>query len=80
MSDAGTIYETLRSISPPPCEKYVCKHFNQCAEELLACKAFQFYTTTGRAVDPNSSKNEAPTHAMYKRIYVVKETTGGAND
>ena len=73
MSDVGTIHEILRSIAPPPCEKYACSYFNECATKLLACKAFQFYTTSGRSTNPNSNKNDAPTHAMYKRIYVVKQ-------
>jgi len=73
MSDFGQIYEVLRAIAPPPCEKYKCTKFNECAEQLLACKAFQFYTTSGRSTDPRSSKNEPPTHALYKRIYVVKQ-------
>lgn len=73
MSDTGTLYDILRSIAPPPCEKFRCGDFNKCATELLACRAFQFYTTTGRSVDPYGQKNDAPTHAMYKRIYVVKQ-------
>lgn len=48
MSFAGTVFHMLNKVPQPPCEKG-CIHFNDCAEQRLACQAFVVYAIQGNA-------------------------------
>lgn len=50
--DFRGLVEAIAETPPPPCEVFKCQHYNKCATEQLACKAFQDYVYTGLAVAP----------------------------
>lgn len=73
MDDGLVIFEAIRATKPPPCEYYRCLYYSRCAEKLLACKAFQFYVTLGRVVNPYSENNIGPNKGIYNKLYNSKE-------
>ena len=68
-----TIFEALKATKPPPCEKFACNKYALCASELLACKSFQFYVTSGRCITPRHSNNIGPNKAIYNKLYNDKD-------
>lgn len=66
-----TLKRALDNIKPPPCERVsLCPHYQECARELKACKAFLAYVN-------NSSEGYRgvklvrgnPTRHWYNEIY-----------
>lgn len=60
----GAALREASSQPPPPCERYVCPHFQRCKTEALACEAFHAYVVTGR-----SRPGDNPTRERYLKIY-----------
>lgn len=59
----------------PPCEKFTCENFMECAEQLLACEAFDHFVQSGHAASPRINRNLYnngkifATRAIYRKIY-----------
>lgn len=70
-----TIFEAIKGMQQPPCEKYACKDFNLCASQKLACYSFQMYVNSGRSVHPTtvprggSRRDSGPNSAIYNKIH-----------
>lgn len=69
-----TIFEVIKGMKPPPCEKYACGKFELCATQKMACFAFQEYVNSGRSVHPTtlprgSKKAAGPNEAIYNKLY-----------
>lgn len=70
-----TIFEVIKGMKPPPCEKYACGKFELCATQKMACFAFQAYVNSGRSVHPStiprgaSKKSAGPNEAIYNKVY-----------
>lgn len=68
-----TIFEAVKALKPPPCEKFHCTHAKKCATKLIACKAFQFYVNAGRCITPYHENNEGPNEQIYNKLYHPKD-------
>ena len=80
MSISTFIGEIRKTVSP--CDRYACPKRPQCAAELLACRAFSEFVSTGRVYPPSLKKialvdgnwqpvlgdEAAPTRKQFTRI------------
>lgn len=58
-------FEALRKTAAPPCIKFNCERYKECADNELACLSFQKYVSSGRSINPYP---HPATHQMYVKI------------
>lgn len=59
-------------IPPPPCEVHNCRYKPRCKSELLACKAFLSFLTTGS----NLASPSIPTRQIYRKGFYESPYNG----
>ena len=64
--DYRAFMEAVAETPPPPCEVFKCPHYDKCAAEKLACKAFQDYVDTGLAVMPTGLPSKRKYNATLR--------------
>lgn len=47
-----TVLKAIALASDTPCARYSCRMRQRCADELLACDAWNYYVEVGTAVNP----------------------------
>jgi hypothetical protein len=67
----NTLLDALLEEQPSPCQKYECDFRDKCSEERLACSAFRYYVSTGRAADPRIDMPERVT-IRWSPVYSVE--------
>tara|TARA_R100000278_G_scaffold73624_5_gene57674 strand:- start:68 stop:871 length:804 start_codon:yes stop_codon:yes gene_type:complete len=59
-------------ITPPPCETHNCRYKPRCKNELLACKSFLNFLTTGN----NLASPSLPTRQIYRKGFYESPYNG----
>ena len=66
-----TLARALDNIKPPPCERIsICPHFEECASQLKACKAFLLYVNnSSQGYRGKIAERGNPTRHWYNEIF-----------
>ena len=65
-----SLADALAEVGPSPCEEFECSNYQRCANEGLACRAFQNYVN-GKYNHPNliGEFMQNPNEKIYIRLF-----------
>jgi hypothetical protein len=79
--NVGGYRHAQSAIPQPPCERYSCKHLQECQHSQIACESFHYYVSTGRTIKPGMtwsrkrhdyvSADIPPSVAQYNRMMII---------